>query len=102
MTLREIADQATNTTSINTEALIETFERYFFEGEGRVFNPIMENRPKKPAKKLAALLAENGFDIIQCTLEQTEYKVRLVTAYAENFNYETFVIDYWNLNVHAE
>lgn len=102
MTLREIADQATNTTAINTDDLIETFERYFFEGEGRVFNPIMENRPKKPAKKLAALLTENGFDIIQCTLEQTDYKVRLVTAYAENFNYETFVIDYWNLNVYAE
>lgn len=102
MTLKEIAAQATNTTAIDTEALIETFERYFFEGEGRVFNPISENRPKKPAKKLAALLEENGFDIVQCTLEQTDYKVRLVTAYADNFNYETFVIDYWNLEVHTE
>ena len=102
MTLREIAAQATNTTAIDIEALIETFEEYFFEGEGKIFNPISADRPKKPAKKLAALLEQNGFDIIQCTLEQTDYKVRLVTAYADSFNYETFVIDYWNCNVYTE
>lgn len=102
MTLTEIAAQATNTTTIDTNDLIETFEEYFFEGEGKKFNPIAANKPKKPAKKLASLLEQHGFDIMNCTLEQTVYKIQLVTAYADDFNYETFVIDFWNCNVYTE
>lgn len=98
-TMTAIAEQATNTTSIDKERLCEVFQEYFMNGDGARFDPISENRPKKPAKKLRTFLENLGFDLINCVLNQCEYELRIVTSYGDNFSYDTLVIDYWNRNI---
>ena len=94
-----IAEQTTNTTSLDKEHLCEVFQEYFMNSDGVRFNPISENRPKKPAKKLRIFLENLGFDFINCVLNQWEYKLTIVTSYGDNFSYDTLIIDYWNHNV---
>ena len=59
-TMTAIAEQVTNTTSLDKEHLCEVFREYFMNGDGGRFNPISENRPKKPAKKLRTFLENLG------------------------------------------
>jgi hypothetical protein len=94
--LHNIATQATINTSIDIEVLINAFEEFFFKGTGVKYNPMGEELPKKPAKKLNNELTELGFDVISCSLEQTDYKIRIVTGYGELFNYIDITVDYWN------
>lgn len=98
-TMTAIAEQATNTTSLDKERLCEVFQEYFMNGDGVRFNPILGNRPKKPAKKLRTFLENLGFDFINCVLNQCEYELTIVTSYGDNFSYDTVIIDYWNHNV---
>jgi hypothetical protein len=94
--LQRIAACATNNSSIDINELVNAFEEFFFKGPGVKYNPMGENLPKKPAKKLNNELTELGYDIVNCSLEQTDYKISIVTGYGELFNYIDITVDYWN------
>ena len=98
--MKDLSSAVSETTTFDRDRLIEVFSQYFINGEGAVFNPISEDRPNKPVRKMVAFLEECGFEIIDCFLEQTDYHVKIVTGYGDNFDWDTVIIDYWNANVY--
>lgn len=94
--LKRIAGCATESSSIDIKELVNAFEEFFFEGPGVKYNPLGDDLPKKPGRKLNNELTDLGFDVISCSLEQTDYKLRIVTGYGDRFGYADITVDYWN------
>lgn len=100
-TLTEVAAQIENDKRISLTDLEEALDAYFFEGEGQIFAPWSEERPKKPGRKIYQLLANMGFDFVSdsVTLEGTDYIFTIMVA---EMDWVTVRIDYWNWEIHFD
>ena len=73
----------------------EAFAEYFFNGDGRIYDPISETRPKKPGRKIMKTLQEMGLPCTEVTLEQTDYHICIWNAGSDWLWYD-ITIDFWN------
>lgn len=78
--------------------LKDTLENYFFEGDGQVFCPFSEARPKKPGQKIRRLLEEAGLTFASdgVILEEAAY---VFTVAQPTYGWITIKIDYWTCEV---
>ena len=83
------------------EDIRDAFAEYFFNGDGSIYDPISENRPKKPGRKIMKALQEMGLPCIEATLEQTDYHIRIWNAGSDCLWYD-ITVDYWNGNVSVD
>ena len=82
----------------NISSLREELDKYFFEGEGQVFAPWSEEKPKKPGKLMKQMLEDAGFDFVSdgVSLQETTYKFTIVTGCC---TWTTVSVDYWTWEV---
>ena len=81
-----------------TDEIKEAFEEYFFNGDGEIYDPKSETRPKKPGRKIMNELCSMGLPCVEVRLEQTDYHIRLWNSGSDWLWYDV-TIDFWNYNV---
>ena len=105
-TLKTVATKLYSDGIIDLDELEEALSTYFFEGEGKIFAPWSEERPKHPGRNIYQLLENMGRNIYQLlenmgfdfvsnsvSLEGTDYVFTIMIA---DMDWATVRIDYWN------
>lgn len=97
-TLKTVATKLYSDGIIDLDELEEAFSTYFFEGDGQIFAPWSEERPKHPGRKIYQLLENMGFDFVSdsVSLEGTDYVFTIMIA---DMDWTTVHIDYWNREI---
>lgn len=88
---------------VEPEVVKETLRSIFLEERWKDFNPASKTRIEKPAKKMREILESLGADFESSpVLEQSSYKMSIITGYGNEFDFHYFEVDFHDLEVSVD